>query len=195
MSNGEGAETSAKGGGPGGPGRAAGRGESLTGWLKGLGSEGRMCRWAIMACSLSLSLASCGEAGGGQELSPQGSGPLPPPHPTSPPPDTQKNPSSHHPSPASPASGSLCPLLLSGLGSALRPSTLKARAWGCRLCEALLTSPPDRASQARAQRAAELQARGPLANNTCFFSPSKAEAVAEQHPSSVALVCERVLAQ
>lgn len=44
--------------------RAAGRGESLTGWLKGLGSEGRMCRWVIMACSRSLSLASCGEAGG-----------------------------------------------------------------------------------------------------------------------------------
>ena len=69
MSNGAGAETSAKGGGPG---RAAGRGESLTGWLKGLGSEGRMCRCAIMACSLSLSLASCEEAGGGQGLSPRG---------------------------------------------------------------------------------------------------------------------------
>lgn len=32
----------------------------LTGWLKGLGSEGLMCRWAIMACSRSLSLANCG---------------------------------------------------------------------------------------------------------------------------------------
>lgn len=32
---------------------------ALTGWLKGLGSEGRMCRWAIMACNRSLSLASC----------------------------------------------------------------------------------------------------------------------------------------
>lgn len=49
-------------------GRPAGKGESLTGWLKALGSEGRMCRWAIMACSRSLSLASCGEAGGEQGL-------------------------------------------------------------------------------------------------------------------------------
>lgn len=31
----------------------------LTGWLKGFGSEGRMCRWAIMAWSRSLSFASC----------------------------------------------------------------------------------------------------------------------------------------
>lgn len=51
--------------------KAAKKGESLTGWLKGLGSEGRMCRWAIIACSRSLSLASCGEgeeAGSGQGL-------------------------------------------------------------------------------------------------------------------------------
>lgn len=75
MSNGEDAETSAdrmrgpgRGEGGGGSWRAAGRGESLTGWLKGLGSEGRMCRWAIMACSRSLSLASCGEVGGEQGL-------------------------------------------------------------------------------------------------------------------------------
>lgn len=31
----------------------------LTGWLKGFGSEGRMCRWVIMAWSRSLSFASC----------------------------------------------------------------------------------------------------------------------------------------
>jgi hypothetical protein len=37
-------------------------GRALTGWLKGLGSEGRMCRCAIMACSRSLSLASCEKA-------------------------------------------------------------------------------------------------------------------------------------
>lgn len=31
----------------------------LTGWLKGFGSDGRMCRWAIMAWSRSLSFANC----------------------------------------------------------------------------------------------------------------------------------------
>lgn len=44
-----------------------------------------------------------------------------------------------------------CPLLLEGLSSALPPHTLKARAWGCLLWEALPASPPDCASQARAQ--------------------------------------------
>lgn len=35
-----------------------GKGYELTGWLKGFGSDGRMCRWVIMACKRSLSLAS-----------------------------------------------------------------------------------------------------------------------------------------
>lgn len=72
VSNGVGAEKSTKSGcslraraalwkGLGGGLQGSG-GRVLTGWLKGLGSEGRICRCAIMACSLSLSLASCEKA-------------------------------------------------------------------------------------------------------------------------------------
>lgn len=88
--------------------RAAGRGESLTGWLKGLGSEGRMCRWVIMACSRSLSLASCGEAGGEQGPVLGAAGP------SSPSTSQTSIPSTSHP----------CPLVSPSVSCSVKPSAL-----------------------------------------------------------------------
>lgn len=149
-----------------------------------------MCRWAIMACSRSLSLASCGEVGGEQGLclvAGRGrggqSGP-PPPHTK---PITTMRPRPWYPS-------SLRPLLLEDLGFSLPLWPLTPAKPGLGAACSMKPSPllQTVCPQPRPPHS-RCTLGGLLPNSTRLASRSRAEAVAEQHPSSVAPVCEGAL--
>lgn len=168
VSNGDAAETSAKGGGGPGGSREGCREGRVTHWLtEGLGLGGphvQMGHHGLQPLTLLGELWRGGRWAGAE---PQGRPVLFLLHQT-----PKRTPIPTTPLLHTSASGSRCPLLLEGLSSALHaphpPHTLKARARGRWLCTALPTS-LHCVPQARAQQAATGQ--GPPSSRHRPFPP------------------------